>query len=254
MKIQQKIYVLGSTSGKPLAETDNLLLAINGKPTVVNAQDFFSSYTQYDDSIKGHSILGEFPIVDNRIQISEDMNISFWNKNQDEEILLTKYRFPMFQFGDKEIDGEIMLEKIKSLIEVKEEEIKAEIEGEKIDIKSEVPVVEEVEEVEEEAKKLEEEEENELVAECKPYEEGKAKLIAEGWNEFSVDNFRLLFKPGIAGDGAKAQLLYLVDSETFQDVKFEVMDKDVNTNYYKLRTLGGEIIVLSKDKLTIENE
>ena len=251
MKIEQKLYLLGSASGKALAETDNLLLAINGKPTTVSAREFFSSFEQSDESIKGHSILGEFPIVDNRIQISEDMNVSFWNKNQDEEILLTRYKFPLFQWSDKEIDGESLLEKIKSLMEFKEEEIKVEIEDNEINISQEEnPLSEETTE-EEEAQSLENEESNELVENCIPYEKEKVVMIERGWKEFSAENFRLLLLPG---EKPKVLILLLVDSETYQNVEFSVLNKDTTKESFKFALIGGGLLSLNDNKLTFESE
>jgi len=160
MKVEEKVYTLGSQSGKALNKTDNLLLAINGVRTELPVREFFSSFSQNDDSIKGHSFFGEFPIEDYRIVLSDLIQISLWNKNSDEEILITGYKFPLVQKADMETPGEVLLDKIQQLYDEmqnpdeEEREIKVEMRG-----PEEMPIIEEEQEEEQEEEGEEEQEE-----------------------------------------------------------------------------------------------
>jgi hypothetical protein len=251
MKIQEKIYCLGSMSGNKMEKDDELLVAINGQRTRLIASEIFGSFKQREASIKGHSIIGEFPIVENRIEVSKDILVSFFSDKLEEEILLTRFEYPLIQNSDMEIDGDVVIEKLKELLPAEEGEIKVEIEENEINLET---GLEEETKVEEEAEKLEEEEGLEGPVNCVPYEEGKVALLDKGWKEYSIDNFRLLFKEKTESEPAKAQVIYLVNSETFQDVKFSVLDKKESEKMYKLSLSSGEILILSDDKLSFESE
>lgn len=211
-KVQQRVFELGSASAT-LSPTDRLLLCINGQKTNVLLQDFCESYVQYDDSIKAHSLLGEYPIVDDRIIVADNIHVSIWNKNTDEEIYFVKTKFPFIQFGDKKIDEAAFLEKIKALVPAKEsfaEEIVAEIKNTEI-------VFEELPEEE-----LLEEEKEEVIVNA--YEEDKIKMFEEGLVEYVFDDYRLLLR---TKENPKAIVLLLSPDGTYSDIKFSVVSKDL---------------------------
>lgn len=156
MKTQERIYVLGTESGENINTTDNLLLAINGTKTKILLKSLFAPncYKQGEASIKGISILGEFPIVENHIQISENMNICAFNRNSEENVYFIRTEIPFLQNEDKECNKEEIINIITAeynSITPKEEELEETEEEE-----SEPSQMEEELELDEEELELEE--------------------------------------------------------------------------------------------------
>jgi hypothetical protein len=246
--IQQKIYILGNQSGTKMNESDNLLLAINGKNTGLSLQQIFIGYKQYESEIKGHSLLGEYPIETFRFKVSEDISVSFWNKNSDEEIFITKIKYPVIQAGDLELDEAnflAILEKYMPALEeplLEEKEIPVEIKETNIEIEStfaETASVDKEEEtidhpLEEETEEetfieSEEKSSHEELIDCPSYNEMYAIAKEEGWEEYKDGNYRLLLNES-SEDGQKnlVALFLIVSNETYQKIPFEVVNKDFN--------------------------
>ncbi len=201
MKVQERIYRLGTESGRNMNATDTLLVAINGKRSEIKLIDLFETYKQKTDSIVGHSFLGDLTIHENRILLNDDISLSIINKNNDEEIFFVKTQFPLIQFKDKETDDafKIMIieNEYKRLFKEEDENPLREAKNDiLVEIKSPEAAQQEIEnedkELENEEGLDEEKKEENLSAESN-YEEELKSLIEQGYKEFKAGNYRLLY-------------------------------------------------------------
>ncbi len=101
--LEQLIYLLGSNSGTPLTENDNLALVIDGIITKIPVKDLFIDFKQNDESITGYSVLGHFDVNDKNQLIHKGRTIHFLNKSNGEPIGIIEIRKPTLQNGDKKI-------------------------------------------------------------------------------------------------------------------------------------------------------
>jgi hypothetical protein len=231
--VQQRIFVLGS-AGAELDPKDNLLLCIDGIKTDKSFKEFCESYKQNDDSIKAHTIIGEYPIVENRIKLKNGIDISIWNEDKNEEVFFVKKGFPLIQMPDKEtIKEEDFLEKIYLIKkELSEIDLKANFVDEfKNEEEDNIEIIENIIE------------EDFLM--CEDYEKDRDNFISEGFEEFVLGKYILLLR---TNENAKAILLEL-NNENYTDLKFSVLEKDLSKKYLKIKSENGTIFVLSENKL-----
>jgi hypothetical protein len=204
MKVEEKKYLLASQSGANICKNDNLVLGINGIRTAINLKDFFVEYNQTEKEILGYSPFFDKDIEDYKIKYSENILISFFNKNTDEEIFVKQIKTPFFQGRDIEMDlnplNVVILDAYKSITIAEGASEEAEIEenliGEEVIelLKEEGLTEEDLNEVEEEQEIREEKETEGL----KKYNIDKEELLNDGFVECTVWKndklLKLLFK------------------------------------------------------------
>jgi hypothetical protein len=229
MKISEKIYKLGNEKGEKINTTDNLIVCINGIQTRILLKTLFQVYKQEEDRIKGYSFLGNYPVVDDCIRVSDNISICAINKNTDDIIYITRVHEPFFQMMDKESDTE-------SIVKILEEEwsrIKPKSIIDEVIVEEEAVSEEEV--PEEEIIETQEEVAEPVKEDKFDYEAQKEKLLKSGYKEYESGKYKLLFnktskKGGLYKDGKKITYMKISDEQDIKTLRVEVEEEDLVFN------------------------
>jgi flagellar biosynthesis GTPase FlhF len=108
MKIEQKVFELGSESSRDLSKTDELLVVVNDRRTNLKVRDLFEKeFIQRKDNLKGYSMLSTFKIDSEKLKLVKDsISISLFSVINQEDIVITSIRNPVVQDSDINIDVE----------------------------------------------------------------------------------------------------------------------------------------------------
>ena len=138
MKLSEKVFELGSASGRDVSKLDHLLVVINDTRTELKVVDLFESGFQLkNSSFKGHSILSLFEVDDKSLRLkNKHYNISLFSVVNQEDMVVTKVRNPVIQDNDVTI-GEEELKLFYAKLDDAFDAAKPEVEDEQVIIPDE---------------------------------------------------------------------------------------------------------------------
>ena len=203
MKLQQKVFKLGSKSSKPLDFNDELYLVINGERTMIPLKSLFLSYSQDQSSITGHSLLSKAKIVAHSFKVGHN-SVGIYCARTKENIGIMRVSNPMIQMNDKPLTQEY-LDKFSKTIGLKRrltiEDINANSEDKSPDVNNKEVVGNEgnSDSLNEDeghimSNEYNSDKDEDIVEEYKSeaYELKKKEVEDEGYLEFKKENLRVL--------------------------------------------------------------
>jgi hypothetical protein len=222
MKIEHKVFKLGSESGKDLKKSDTLLLVIGGTITDILVKDVFVDYEQRGTCIVGYSILSTFAVSGDGTLKKDGKSICF--KSNSELVGIKAITNPAFKLPSKTFN----------IAQIDDFNTKVTINKPVETSTSETPPTESEEKIEETKATL-----------LQEYEEDKKPLIELGYQEYlspEYPNIKILYK-----EGEKPYMVNITDKEVesvaISNIVPSSFDFVYNNKKQTAKIEGGKLLI-----------